>query len=292
MDVDLNPDSSWGGFPDVVMNGLRRAIHLKGHSTTVVLASAWGRWKEIMKSFLYTEALRREVQLRSLLLDDLRRAFLRDVWSIKRALTGTMDDDERDSWTAGGDGSGLGVGGGAQAADADPNAMTTATAASTGGAVTIAPSGVGVGPGGGGGRSLPDPMRMVPPEVHGLPSIDLRSWGGPTKTHLEQFDDLERRGYLPLAGVGRESMAATPGNALLEKGTVPLYAPDTCAFLAHRCRSCQGVMSLVFARNERVEAALGLVHKWEKFQQVRVCSSVCSSVRAPVCVCEGPEPKP
>ena len=71
-----------------------------------------------------------------------------------------------------------------------------------GGTVTIAAGGTDTGGGGGRGRQLPDPMRMVPAEVHGLPSLDLRAWGGPTKTHLEQFDDLERRGYLKLAGVG------------------------------------------------------------------------------------------
>lgn len=97
------------------------------------------------------------------------------------------------------------------------------------------------------------------------PSLDLRTWGEPPKKHKSKFDELETLGYLRLAGIGDEAERKREGYELIEESTIPCYAPKECAFLSHHCEECQGVLALVYARNERVSAALGLVTNWEKF---------------------------
>lgn len=118
-------------------------------------AIAFGRWREILRLYAYTEALRKEVQLRQTLLDDCRMAYLKDVWSIKRALTGYGDDDG-----GGGGGSASENAGGADAA--------------------------------GGGQPKIVGLRTIPEDIRALPTIDLRPWGGPPPKHRDQFEDLER----------------------------------------------------------------------------------------------------
>jgi hypothetical protein len=97
----------------------------------------------------------------------------------------------------------------------------------------------------------------------GAPSLDLRDWGTVPSSHKAKFRELETRGYLSLAGVGDAKEKTKAGYEILEEKTVPAYAPDECAFLAHHCTECQGVLALVYARNERVSAALGLVSNYE-----------------------------
>ena len=99
-------------------------------------------------------------------------------------------------------------------------------------------------------------------------NLDLRGWGAEVPSaHKAKFADLEARGYLSLAGVGAGSeMERDPdGYNTLEMESIPLWGPNECAFLSHHCEACQGVVAAVYARNERVSAALGLVANHEAF---------------------------
>jgi hypothetical protein len=164
----------------------------------------WGRWRELMRVWNYMVTVRHDVKRRTALLDEVREHYLKDVYSVKLALT---------------------------------QARNNKNAANAIFASTIDPT----------------------------PTLDLRRWGEPPKRHKSKFDELETLGYLRLAGVGEEAERKREGYELLEESTIPCYAPKECAFLSHHCENCQGILALVYARNERVSAALGLVTNWETF---------------------------
>lgn len=121
---------------------------------------------------------------------------------------------------------------------------------------------------GGGGALLTGATAeaAVPSAADATPSLDLRGWGKVPERHRAGFDELEMRGYLKLAGLGDEAEAKRPGFDLVEEKSVPCYGPNECAFLSYKCEKCAGVLALVYARNQRVSAALGLVATWEQFQ--------------------------
>jgi len=179
------------------------AFKARARGDRELICMFWGRWRELMRVWNYMITIRHDVRRRTALLDQVRENYLKDVLSVKLALSQARKN-------------------GTQAAYAS----------------TIEPT----------------------------PSLDLRGWAAPPSGHKAKFDELETLGYLKLAGIGEEAEKKRDGYEIIEESTIPCYAPHECAFLSRHCDRCQGILAIVYARNERVTAALGLVTNWEKFQ--------------------------
>ena len=164
-------------------------------------AFSFGKWwgdTSSRKEKLYFET---ELKRRTALLDDVRRAYLKDVFAVRQQLEALQNGSK---------------------------------------------------------SAQPSPLPSL--------TMDLRMYGSVPQHFAKSFDELEKRGYLSLAGVAEKEMTEKEDLVdALETESIPLFGPTEAAFLTHHCDQCQGYVGLVFARNKRVSAALALISKHEKF---------------------------
>ncbi len=66
---------------------IKMALKARLKGERELMCMFWGRWREIMRVWNYMTNLRHEVMRRTALVDDIREMYLKDVWTIKNALS-------------------------------------------------------------------------------------------------------------------------------------------------------------------------------------------------------------